>query len=1115
MNQINQYTIINKIFTFNEKINWWLVESEDGTSSEMLTIQQDERTEKLMKRLIQGELKPLVNKEWEGIQTIKEVSFSSEEQCYVIVYEILEGYDFLSKCSVHVTSISLLSIAKGLKQLKDENRSNYVINTQTIRLNKKGESKLCLIGLFDLFKSENLLDATVLAPNVHAWLENRKEHPKPNFQDDIYALVKSFENVLEEQLQNTAANRLLEKALKTQRIERYTKYHELISDLEKLPIQQSQREEQHAVKVETTSKHEETLPLLLKDMNVKTYLKLDTSRSDKDNQITGQFSTASWSGKFVVDTRNHLFIPYFNEKSDEKLRTSKRSFVEDFYFDTCSSNYKIAAFFEKKFEEINQLANLSNKKVDLIRQWKTLPDKEREYIEEQAFKEKYTQVEVSSDGDKIVFYLKETTHKTWTAVKKLKTEKTILFIDDQKIGTILNYDPNKKIITIADPYCSIDEIQPKGELIEDVSQETSQFKKQVEACDRFKEADVANPVICDILATPEKTAMPYCPLLGEKDYEDFEELVLNPDLKNDTTQREAVLEALSYKPVYLIQGPPGTGKTTVIVELIQQILHKQSDAKILVTSQSNLAVDNVLEKIATINESKGQEALLFMRLASDYSINNIKEKIQSHTFSEKLKKWVTTTTQKSEENLLARFPKVRKKKEWVTLYDFFIHHTWDDFIRHLNMRPQYLKNRFQKTNTPQEALKLFEQELGKAFINLKHIHKDWIAFLAGVTVEQGDNKKRSMLNDGSAEIDFLTAMMREINIIGATCIHIASSKYSNINFRFDYVLMDESSKASPPETLVPINMGKNIVLIGDHKQLPPVVTREDAVKKKVKKELEDNGLDFNKDFGISLFEQLVTAFEQDESKQQFIKMLDIQYRMPKQVGTLISKYFYNGKLNNPKPSILPDYDANKHHGLDLKVDSSILFISTSNEEFPYDNDDKFKRSNSCNVKKIQAILDDLNTLYPDNLQKTNPFTIGIIAGYRGQVELLKQKIDKSKYTNFVSKKEEQEGTTQTEHLITINTVDKFQGAEQDIIIYDVVRSSRGKSVIGFLDDYRRINVAFSRVKKLLLVVGDVEYLTKRATLHPKSQFKEFKLQQIAQELKDNGFVFDHLKEAIR
>ena len=97
-------------------------------------------------------------------------------------------------------------------------------------------------------------------------------------------------------------------------------------------------------------------------------------------------------------------------------------------------------------------------------------------------------------------------------------------------------------------------------------------------------------------------------------------------------------------------------------------------------------------------------------------------------------------------------------------------------------------------------------------------------------------------------------------------------------------------------------------------------------------------------------------------------------------------------------------------------------------------------------------------------------------------------------------------------MIEINTIDRFQGAERDIIIYDIVRSATGSENIGFLDDYRRINVAFSRVKRLLIVVGDSEFLIKRATLNPGGKFKDFKLQQIAQELQENGLIFNSLDE---
>jgi len=157
-------------------------------------------------------------------------------------------------------------------------------------------------------------------------------------------------------------------------------------------------------------------------------------------------------------------------------------------------------------------------------------------------------------------------------------------------------------------------------------------------------------------------------------------------------------------------------------------------------------------------------------------------------------------------------------------------------------------------------------------------------------------------------------------------------------------------------------------------------------------------------------------------------------------------------------------------------------------------------------------LEKLNALYSDNLAKPKPFTIGIIAGYRGQVDLLKSSINLSQYSNFVQVETDENGNQKKKNLIDINTVDKFQGAERDIIIYDIVRSSKGQSNIGFLDDYRRINVAFSRVKRLLIVVGDSEYIIKRATLNPNGKFTEFKLQQIVKELQEQGLVFNQLNQ---
>lgn len=1113
MEQINQYTVLKLLKAFNEKINLWICEDIEGVRYEILTIAKDDGYQRMLNRLLRSEIKPSINIEIEGIQTVLETGFDSINDCLFIVYECLDEFKYLGEKPNLGNAQSIIDLARGLDILKKENRQTFVIDSyQSIRVDAKGNAKLSLIGFFELFKHQGLLN-DCLAPNVIEWLSNRKK-PRPNFQDDIYSLIKSFEFLLKDNMENDIALQILDKALQEKRTERYSKYHELIELLDKLPVKIRENEERKAIRLSSIVDSDE-FESVLQEMNRNIWFKVDDRLSEKDNSITGRFSTRNWSGKFIVDKDGYLFIPYCNNERDDKLIRSNYSFLGDFSFTTYSSNYNCANFFKEKFDEQNRLSEHSSKKSNLVKQWKTLPDKEREYIEESAFKAKYTHCEQPKNSSNIKFFLSEIVKKGWKRLKELKNKKVILFIDDQKIGQILNYSSKANFIEIRDAYCSIDEIPKKGELMEDVRQETSQYKKQVEACDKFQKSDVVNPVLCSIFATPETIAMPHNTFLYEDDYEEFRNSIFNENIKNDTTQLEAVLEAMSHKPVYLIQGPPGTGKTTVIVELIRQILERQKEAKILVTSQSNLAVDNVLEKLDNVNKDE-KENFRFMRLASHHALekDNITNQIVPYTFENKLKNWVTATEQKATAFFQSRFAKQNKHKELIQLYNYFEKSSWDSFYKKLRMSVNYLKRLFEKCNSQKEAKKIFERELGKDFLTLKNIQRDWFAFLGGVTVDDGKDRKKSMLNNGSTEIDFLTAMMREVSIIGATCIHIASSNYSNINFRFDYVIMDESSKASPPETLVPINMGQNIILIGDHKQLPPVITREDAVKKKVKAELEDNGLDFNKDFGVSLFEQIVHAFENDESKQQYIKMLDVQYRMPKQIGELISKYFYDRKLSNPEPSVIPNYDQEKHHGLNFKVETSIVFISTSNRENPSDNDDKYNRSNKCNVDTIKEILEDLNGLYKDNLQKDDPFTIGVIAGYRGQVDLLKRTIQLSNYDNFISNKRSETERGKNKKLIEINTVDKFQGAERDIIIYDLVRSNKGQSIIGFLDDYRRINVAFSRAKRLLIIVGDSNYLIKRAMLHPKSQFKEFKLKLIAEELQEKGLVFSSIKELL-
>ena len=1077
-------------------------ENESGELFDILVIKITESNDRKIKRIVDYEISPLINQEIPGFVKIIETGVDDNQHFCYIVYEHF-GNDTYEKKQSNIDVSSIIKIAEGLNWFKTkDNSQKFIISPRYIRVDDDGNARLLFAKLFDVFADENILEENYLSPETKKYLLD-KNQPSPKLQSDVFSLVKSFECFLIDNYSNDYQHfidEITEKGLAEKRLERFSKYSELIDMLKQLPS--VKKADYPTIRIITQKDKMSDFEKVVESMNKNIWILLDSTYSNL-GEITGQFTTDDYNGRFFVNDEGCIFIPYNgcrNEKNNRIIQ-HEDSFLAEYNFTLYPSKrtYHCYEDFKEKFQERNSLSMLHTTQKSELETWQKLPETEKEFIEYNAFKVEYVKRELSKDGNRIIFTLNDNTKQNWGKIREIKNEHKILFVEEILVGEILDWRSENKTITIKDAKCNIEELPETGELAEDIRQETSQFKKQVEACQKFLKNDVVNKDLCDIIATPEYEIP--C-RVHDLDYESFKDELFNPNLKNDPSQLEAVLEAITYKPMYLIQGPPGAGKTTVIVEIIRQLVKRQKDIKILLTSQSNLAVDNVLEKLVDLKN------IPFMRLASENALENdsVSDTMKQHCYEEKLRKWVTDTEQKSREYFQSKFSQQESIKDLDNLFDAFNeaknNNDFKSFKKSLNSSPNYIKKIFEDVPNFKQTEYVFENQFGKEYFHLKQIQKDWFAFISNtlVNADSEGKRKKSMLNNGSQKIDFLTAMLMQTNVVGATCIHIASSRYSKVNFRFDYVIMDESSKATPAESLVPISMGQNIIMIGDDKQLPPVITREDAVKQGIKDKLEDEGLDIEKTYGVSLFEKIKKAF-MTTSNKKYVKMLDIQYRMPKQLGSLISEYFYDSKLNNPE---IPEYDEHKTHNLVLTKPTSIVFLSTSKRKKHNDNNDKFKRQNQCNVDVIKKLLDKLDSLCVNNPQKDKPFNIGIIAGYRGQVELLKLQIDIKKYHNFVS--------IDNTPLIEINTVDKFQGAERDIIIYDVVRSSQGHDNIGFLADYRRINVAFSRAKRLLFVVGDSEYLLKRANFTPSDDFPEFKLRLITERFKKDGLIFNDLNE---
>jgi superfamily I DNA and/or RNA helicase len=328
----------------------------------------------------------------------------------------------------------------------------------------------------------------------------------------------------------------------------------------------------------------------------------------------------------------------------------------------------------------------------------------------------------------------------------------------------------------------------------------------------------------------------------------------------------------------------------------------------------------------------------------------------------------------------------------------------------------------------------------EAYFEKQKLYKDWLATIS--TLDENSNLNQKLIDS--------------IRVIGATTNHIASKKYAKYNFEFDYVIMDESGKATTAESLIPLVLANNAILVGDHRQLRPMLTSTREVEKwlreNFKNEEDYDSWDdyFNRP---SLFEQIITTIDED-----FKSQLEVCRRSSKDQVILTSKCFYEPYGDEP---ILPaDRPNDKEHNLDLKVNSSIVFLNIGND-YKSEINGNGSSKNKESAKLIPEILNKL-----DQYSLVKKYSIGIITGYSAQVNeirnVLSKNMDYKKCTNI------------RPDSITLSVVDKFQGLEKDIIIFDLVRSRQ--NTLGFLANANRINVALSRQKKLLIIIGNYDWL---------------------------------------
>ena len=283
------------------------------------------------------------------------------------------------------------------------------------------------------------------------------------------------------------------------------------------------------------------------------------------------------------------------------------------------------------------------------------------------------------------------------------------------------------------------------------------------------------------------------------------------------------------------------------------------------------------------------------------------------------------------------------------------------------------------------------------------------------------------------ELRIRSSLFGEARVIASTLTGAANrvlegEKYSTL-------FIDEAAQALEAACWIAIRKAGRVILAGDHCQLPPTVKSIMALK---------GGL------GKTLMERIV------ENKPETVTLLKMQYRMNEQIMKFSSEWFYHGMVESA-PTV-------SHRGI-LDYDTPMMWIDTAE----CDGKEEFVGENFGRINRAEAEL-TLQTLqqYLEKIGKQRileeSIDVGIISPYRAQMQLLRKELRKREFFRPYR------------HLLTVNTVDGFQGQERDIILISLVRSNDGGD-IGFLRDLRRMNVAITRARMKLIILGSSETMT--------------------------------------
>lgn len=537
-------------------------------------------------------------------------------------------------------------------------------------------------------------------------------------------------------------------------------------------------------------------------------------------------------------------------------------------------------------------------------------------------------------------------------------------------------------------------------------------------------------------------------------------------------QRDALLQSFKNGPISLLQGPPGTGKTKFISSFVHLALSRGLAKNILLVSQSHEAVNNALEKVSDLALSN-QVTLSMVRVGSATMVSKklrlVHEDARRQIYREKFDSEIRERIRAVGYQLGLPRPYVDVASDMFMSLGQLLGRI--EFLESANYSNRDVDDGKQspqitrlKTRFCEIALSRFDLEVSEES-NLRDAMEDLQSKLALSNGSPSPEKCQKLerlfwLSKEFSDVlrsphsNFTSFLSRTARVVAGTCVGVGKQMLGIVDHVYDWVIVDEAARASPMELVVAMQAGRRVLLVGDHLQLPPMYPR--AVEEKTSQLLEISRADFRK---MNNFQR---AFSSEYGRSVGRTLLK-QYRMSSSINRVVSNCFYEGALTVDRDVPIAAYEK-----LPSYLAKEVVWIDTADQGRASFHKD-LSAGYGVLVNEVEANIivsvvreivfsKDFVEAIRTKVRESDSVPIGIITMYAAQRDLIRRKLDQADWAG------------KFRDLFTVGTVDSYQGKENCIIIVSVVRNDTS-SVVGFLSEPERINVALSRAQDRLIVVG--------------------------------------------